>query len=123
MKKEEWKEMRQNARVELAEEGASDKQCQPVYHRFSNSQSATAEFKLPLVTVRPECAGILRDVPMDEPKLSPASHSVSPFFMENGHPDKYIKKGENNKKGIQNVEYLHLPVFKSQTMHFFVTPH
>lgn len=59
-----------------------------------HSQSATAEFKLPLVTVRPECAGILRDVPMDEPKLSPATHSVSPYFMENSHPDKYIKKGE-----------------------------
>ncbi|CAH0699295.1 unnamed protein product [Spodoptera exigua] len=55
--------------------------------------SATAEFKLPLVTVRPECAGILRDVPMDEPKLSPASHSVSPYFLENSHPEKYIKKG------------------------------
>lgn len=57
-------------------------------------QSATAEFKLPLVTVRPECAGILRDVPMDEPKLSPASHSVSPYFMENADPDKFTKKGE-----------------------------
>ncbi|CAB3221691.1 unnamed protein product [Arctia plantaginis] len=54
--------------------------------------SATAEFKLPLVTVRPECAGILRDVPMDEPKLSPATHSVSPYFMENADPDKFIKK-------------------------------
>jgi hypothetical protein len=56
-------------------------------------QSATAEFKLPLVVVRPECAGILRDLPMEEPKLSPASHSVSPYFMENDHPDKFIKKG------------------------------
>ncbi|CAH2229254.1 jg23721 [Pararge aegeria aegeria] len=55
--------------------------------------SATAEFKLPLVVVRPECAGILRDVPMDEPKLSPANHSTSPYFMENSHPDKFIKKG------------------------------
>nr|XP_004928645.1 UPF0605 protein CG18335 [Bombyx mori] len=55
--------------------------------------SATAEFKLPLVVVRPECAGILRDLPMDEPKLSPASHSVSPYFMENDDPDKFIKKG------------------------------
>ncbi|XP_045528378.1 elongator complex protein 3 isoform X1 [Pieris brassicae] len=55
--------------------------------------SATAEFKLPLVVVRPECAGILRDLPMDEPKLSPASHSISPYFMEDSDPQKYIKKG------------------------------
>ncbi|XP_061716276.1 CIMIP2 protein GA14893-like [Cydia pomonella] len=54
--------------------------------------SATAEFKLPLVSVRPECAGILRNLPMDEAKLSPASHSTSPYFMEDG-PDKFIKKG------------------------------
>lgn len=60
---------------------------------FSCIQSATAEFKLPLVTVRPECAGILRDLPMDEPKLSPASHSISPFFMEDDDPEKFIKKG------------------------------
>ncbi|VVD03354.1 unnamed protein product [Leptidea sinapis] len=55
--------------------------------------SATAEFKLPLVVVRPECAGILRDLPMDEAKLPPASHSISPYFMENSDPEKYIKKG------------------------------
>lgn len=30
---------------------------------------------------------------MDEAKLSPASHSTSPFFMEDG-PDKFVKKGE-----------------------------
>lgn len=59
-------------------------------------QSATAEFKLPLVVVIPECAGILRDVPMDEPKLSPPSHSISPYFMENDNPDKFIKKGNKH---------------------------
>ncbi|KAH9629549.1 hypothetical protein HF086_014560 [Spodoptera exigua] len=70
--------------------------------------SATAEFKLPLVTVRPECAGILRDVPMDEPKLSPASHSVSPYFLENSHPEKYIKKGFSGHVpyGFQRFVYL-----------------
>lgn len=62
-------------------------------------QSATAEFKLPLIVVRPECAGILRDVPMDEPKLSPATHSISPFFMENDDAEKYVKKGEDKKTG------------------------
>lgn len=56
-------------------------------------QSATAEFKLPLTTVRPECAGILRDLPVNEAKLSPAWHSTSPYFMENDNPDKYLKKG------------------------------
>lgn len=66
--------------------------------RFIVTQSATAEFKLPLVIVRPECAGILRDIPMDEPKLSPASHSVSPYFMEDSNPDKFIKKGEIVRK-------------------------
>lgn len=31
---------------------------------------------------------------MDEPKLTPASHSISPFFMEDDDPEKFVKKGE-----------------------------
>lgn len=31
---------------------------------------------------------------MDEPKLSPPSHSISPFFMEDDDPEKFVKKGE-----------------------------
>lgn len=61
---------------------------------FSPLQSATAEFKLPLIAVRPECAGILRDLPVDEAKLGPAAHAVSPYFMDNDDKEKYVKKGE-----------------------------
>lgn len=40
---------------------------------------------------------------MDEPKLSPASHSISPYFMDNDHPDKYVKKGENTSASINII--------------------
>lgn len=61
---------------------------------FFSLQSATAEFKLPLIAVRPECTGILRDLPVDEAKLGPAAHAVSPYFMDNDDMEKYVKKGE-----------------------------
>lgn len=66
----------------------------PESNAFISLQSATAEFKLPLIAVRPECAGILRDLPVDEAKLGPAAHAVSPYFMDNDDMEKYVKKGE-----------------------------
>ncbi|KAL4714629.1 hypothetical protein ACJJTC_019692 [Scirpophaga incertulas] len=67
--------------------------------------SATAEFKLPLMVVRPECAGILRDVPMEEAKLSPPSHSISPYFMEDTDPEKFIKKGGLDQELWPTINY------------------
>lgn len=31
---------------------------------------------------------------MDEAKLGPAAHAVSPYFMDNDDNEKYVKKGE-----------------------------
>lgn len=53
----------------------------------------TSEFKLPLLQVRPECAGMQRNLPVDEPPLRPPDHSASPYFMDNGDSEKYLKKG------------------------------
>lgn len=56
-------------------------------------QLTTSQFKLPLLEVRPECAGIVRNLPVDEPPLAPPDHSQSPYFMDNENPEKYLKQG------------------------------
>ncbi|CAH0552676.1 unnamed protein product [Brassicogethes aeneus] len=50
-----------------------------------------SQFKLPLIEVRPECAAVIRNLPVDEPPLAPPSDS--PYFMDNASPDKYLKSG------------------------------
>lgn len=57
-------------------------------------QLTTSQFKLPLVEVRPECAGIIRNLPVTEPPLTPPDQSQSPYFMDNEDPEKYLKQGE-----------------------------
>lgn len=52
-----------------------------------------SEFKLPLLAVRPECAGVLRNLPVDEPPLTPPIRSTSPYFMDNADPEKYLTTG------------------------------
>ncbi|CAH0552490.1 unnamed protein product [Brassicogethes aeneus] len=53
-----------------------------------------SQFKLPLIEVRPECAAVIRNLPVDEPPLAPPRHSSdSPYFMDNASPDKYLKSG------------------------------
>lgn len=56
-------------------------------------QLTTSQFKLPLVEVRPECAGIIRNLPVTEPPLTPPDQSQSPYFMDNEDPEKYLKQG------------------------------
>lgn len=58
---------------------------------------AESEFKLPLQDVRPEMVGILRDLPMDEPPLTPpkSGAELSPYFCDNDSPEKYIKQGKS----------------------------
>ncbi|KAF5297480.1 hypothetical protein FQA39_LY12074 [Lamprigera yunnana] len=56
-------------------------------------QITSSEFKLPLLQVRPECAGMVRNLPVDEPSLRPSNHSSSPFFMDNSDENKYLKTG------------------------------
>ncbi|KAB0802592.1 hypothetical protein PPYR_04778 [Photinus pyralis] len=60
---------------------------------LQDRELATSEFKLPLLQVRPECAGIVRNLPVEEPPLKPPDHSSSPYFMDNSDPDKYLVKG------------------------------
>ncbi|XP_022920071.1 CIMIP2 protein CG18335-like [Onthophagus taurus] len=52
-----------------------------------------SEFKLPLLAVRPECAEILRNLPVEEPPLTPPDQSASPYFMDNSDQNKYLKQG------------------------------
>lgn len=44
--------------------------------------------------VRPECAGIIRNLPVTEPPLTPPDQSQSPYFMDNDDPEKYLKQGD-----------------------------
>lgn len=60
---------------------------------LEDKQLTTSAFKLPLLEVRPECAGVLRNLPMEEPPLTPPNSSPSPYFMDNADPEKYIKTG------------------------------
>lgn len=57
---------------------------------------AKSQFKLPLQDVRPEMAGILRDLPLDEPPLDAPrpNETHSPFFSDLDDPEKYLKQGE-----------------------------
>lgn len=48
---------------------------------------------MPLVTVRPDYAMMMRNLPVDEAYQVPRDHSPSPFFMENSDPDKYFVSG------------------------------
>lgn len=66
---------------------------------FVYLQLTTSQFKLPLVEVRPECAGIIRNLPVTEPPLTPPDQSQSPYFMDNEDPEKYLKQG-NLKEAV-----------------------
>lgn len=69
-------------------------------------QLTKSEFKLPLLQVRPECAGMVRNLPVDEPPLKPPDHSASPYFMDNADPEKYLKKGKYYSSRTELVFYF-----------------
>ncbi|KAL1505685.1 hypothetical protein ABEB36_005191 [Hypothenemus hampei] len=60
---------------------------------LEEKQLTQSDFKLPLIEVRPECGGLLRNVPVTEPPLTPPTASVSPYFSDNIDPEKYLKSG------------------------------
>lgn len=62
-------------------------------YKTSFFQLTSTQFKLPLSDVRPECAGILRNLPQVEPPLTPLRHSTSPYFTDSTNPDKFFIKG------------------------------
>lgn len=58
-------------------------------------QNIKAEFKLPLLEVRPEACGILRSLKVDEPEDMPLPSEESPYFMEVTNKDKQFMSGIN----------------------------
>ncbi|KAI4492147.1 hypothetical protein M0802_010044 [Mischocyttarus mexicanus] len=49
-----------------------------------------SQFKLPMITVRPDCVGVMRNLPVDEQYEVPRDHAPSPYFMDNANPKKYF---------------------------------
>lgn len=60
---------------------------------LEDKQLAQSQFKLPLLEVRPECVSILRQLETTESPITPPLQSASPYFSDNGDPDKYLKSG------------------------------
>ncbi|KAF6205071.1 hypothetical protein GE061_019238 [Apolygus lucorum] len=57
------------------------------------SQLVKTEFTLPLLEVRPEASGVLRNITVSEPKPSGTGDSTSPYFMEVLNPQKNFIPG------------------------------
>ncbi|XP_011304491.1 UPF0605 protein CG18335 [Fopius arisanus] len=51
------------------------------------------EFKMPLMTVRPDWALMMRNLPVEEACHPPESHNPSPYFMDNTNDEKYFVNG------------------------------
>ncbi|XP_076232496.1 CIMIP2 protein CG18335 [Calliopsis andreniformis] len=49
-----------------------------------------SQFKLPMLAVRPDCVGVMRNLFVDEKYEVPRDHSPSPYFMDNANPQKYF---------------------------------
>ncbi|KAG5899625.1 hypothetical protein JTB14_037283 [Gonioctena quinquepunctata] len=60
---------------------------------LEDKELAQSQFKLPLLEVRPECGGLLRNLPVTEAPITPPRHSQSPYFSDNIDPEKYLKSG------------------------------
>jgi hypothetical protein len=57
-------------------------------------QLAETQFRMPLVEVRPEAPGILKEKRVTQPPMCPSIQSTSPYFMENSNAEKYFMQGE-----------------------------
>ncbi|XP_076626839.1 CIMIP2 protein CG18335 [Colletes latitarsis] len=49
-----------------------------------------SQFKLPMLAVRPDRVGVMRNLVLDEKYETPRDHSPSPYFMDNANPKKYF---------------------------------
>lgn len=49
-----------------------------------------SEFKLPMLSVRPDCVGVMRNLFLDEQHEAPRDHAPSPYFMDNANPKKFF---------------------------------
>ncbi|XP_046740204.1 UPF0605 protein CG18335-like [Diprion similis] len=52
-----------------------------------------SQFKLPMLSVRPDCVGVMRNLPVDEQCERPRDHAPSPYFMNNDNPGKFFVNG------------------------------
>ncbi|XP_076161676.1 CIMIP2 protein CG18335-like isoform X2 [Ptiloglossa arizonensis] len=52
-----------------------------------------SQFKLPMLTVRPDCVSVMKNLFVDEQHETPRDHSPSPYFMNNADPKKYFING------------------------------
>ncbi|KAF3422306.1 hypothetical protein E2986_12851 [Frieseomelitta varia] len=52
-----------------------------------------SEYKLPMLTVRPDCVGVMRNLFLDEQYETPRDHAPSPYFMDNANPEKHFMSG------------------------------
>lgn len=68
-------------------------------------QLIRSQFKLPMLSVRPDCVGVMRDLFIDEQHEVPREHSPSPYFMDNANPQKYFKSSEPLLFG-HNLEFV-----------------
>lgn len=48
-----------------------------------------------MLTVRPDCVGVTRNLFLDEQHETPSDHSPSPYFMDNANPQKYFISRES----------------------------
>lgn len=64
----------------------------------------SSDYKLPLMAVRPDCQGVMREVDSSNipsaPPL-PYSNHTPPHFMENNNKEKYLKLGKSNFSFMQ----------------------
>nr|CAD7590749.1 unnamed protein product [Timema genevievae] len=73
---------------------------------IEDRQLTENQFRLPLTEVRPELAGVLRNLPVTEPAITPPSHSTSPYFMKSTDPEKYLISGGPSKLSQEFVGIL-----------------
>lgn len=63
-----------------------------------------SQFKLPMLSVRPDCVGVMRNLPIDEQCERPRDHAPSPYFMDNANPKKYFVNGEYKITAVRLID-------------------
>lgn len=47
-----------------------------------------------MLSVRPDCVGVMRNLFLDEQYEAPRDHAPSPYFMDNANPKKFFVSRE-----------------------------
>ncbi|RZC38820.1 hypothetical protein BDFB_013449, partial [Asbolus verrucosus] len=82
-------------RIGVVQDGKPQSRIEKLIPRsiFGNSNLTSHCWALSLTAVRPECFGILRNLPQVEGSVTLPKHSPSPYFMNDTDVEKYFKKG------------------------------